>query len=172
MKLSVQPQSAGGKSIRTELVKMASEASFLPTDLKKRNMFPKLPKSRLQLHECLNVFEIKTCKGELPYISWQMTLNGYFYVQTEFRDFDQILIDVPCSSIQYMVRWMVIGHYMLPNKTQDTYVFVTLCVIKVTVQNICTQSMSRVSELYRNHALKWWAFSLNWWITETALTIT
>ena len=60
--------------IRTELVKMTSEASLLPTDLKnihqtvyrsRRKMFPKLPKSRHELHECRNDFEIKTCKEQL-----------------------------------------------------------------------------------------------------------
>ena len=28
-------------------------------------MFPKLPKSRHELHECLNAFEIKTFKGQI-----------------------------------------------------------------------------------------------------------
>ena len=28
-------------------------------------MFPKLPKSRHELHECLNAFEIKTFKGDI-----------------------------------------------------------------------------------------------------------
>ena len=28
-------------------------------------MFTKLPKSRPELHECLNSFEVKTCKREL-----------------------------------------------------------------------------------------------------------
>ena len=53
---------------------MTSEASLLPTDLKnihqtvyrsRRKIVPKLPKSRHELHECLNAFEVKTCKGEL-----------------------------------------------------------------------------------------------------------
>ena len=53
------------KLIRTELVKMTSEASLLPTDFKKihqtvfrsgTKMFPKLPKSRHELHE------VNTCK--------------------------------------------------------------------------------------------------------------
>ena len=53
---------------------MTSEASLLPTDLKnihqivyrsKRKMFPKLSKGRHELHECLNAFDVKTCKGEL-----------------------------------------------------------------------------------------------------------
>ena len=28
-------------------------------------MFSKLPKSRHGMHECLDAFEVKTCKGEL-----------------------------------------------------------------------------------------------------------
>ena len=50
------------KLIRTELVKVTSEASLLTTDLKnihqtvyrsRRRMFPKLPKNRHELHKCL-----------------------------------------------------------------------------------------------------------------------
>ena len=53
---------------------MTSEASLLTADLKnihqtvyrsRRKMFPKLPKSPHELHEYLNAFEVKTCKGEL-----------------------------------------------------------------------------------------------------------
>ena len=53
---------------------MTLEASLLQTDLKniyqtvyrsRRKMFPKLPKSRHELHECLIVFEVKASKGEL-----------------------------------------------------------------------------------------------------------
>ena len=32
-------------------------------------MFPKLPKSGHELHECLNAFEIKTCEGELFHLA-------------------------------------------------------------------------------------------------------
>ena len=42
-------------------------------------MFPKLPKSQHELHECLNAFEVKHIKE--IYFSWQMTLK--IYVQTE-----------------------------------------------------------------------------------------
>ena len=51
---------------------MTSEASLLPTGLKNiihqtvyrsaRKMFPKLPKSRHELHECLSAFQIKPCE--------------------------------------------------------------------------------------------------------------
>ena len=61
---------------------MTSEASLLPTDLKnihqtvyrsRRKMFTKLPKSRHELHECLNAFEVKYVKEN--YFSWQMILK-------------------------------------------------------------------------------------------------
>ena len=47
-------------------------------------LFPKLPKSRHPLHQCLNAFEIKTCKGEL-FLLANDTENEIFnfYVQTE-----------------------------------------------------------------------------------------
>ena len=60
------------KLIRTELVKMTSEASLLPTDLKKihqtvyrsrRKMFP-INCLRADM-SCKNAFEVKTCKEEL-----------------------------------------------------------------------------------------------------------
>ena len=50
---------------------MTSMTSLLPTDLQnidqtvhrsRRKMFPKLPKSRHELHERLNAFEAKICK--------------------------------------------------------------------------------------------------------------
>ena len=62
------------KLIRTELVKMTSEASLLPTDLmnlhqavyrSRRKMFSKPPKS-------MNAFEVKHVTNN--YFSWQMTL--------------------------------------------------------------------------------------------------
>ena len=72
---------------------MTSEASLLPTDLKnihqtvyrsRRKMFSKLHMSRHELHECLNAFEVKTCKGEL-FLLAHSTENEVviFYVQTE-----------------------------------------------------------------------------------------
>ena len=47
-------------------------------------MFPKLQMSRHELNECLNAFEVKTCKGEL-FLLANGTENDVviFYVQTE-----------------------------------------------------------------------------------------
>ena len=59
------------KLIRTELGKLTSEASSLPTDLK--NIHQTVYRSRRKCFlnclradmSCMNAFEVKTCKGEL-----------------------------------------------------------------------------------------------------------
>ena len=59
------------KQIRTDIVKMTSEASLLPTDLK--NIHQAVYRSRRKCFltclradmSCMNAFEIKACKGEL-----------------------------------------------------------------------------------------------------------
>ena len=127
---------------------MTSEASLLPADLKnihqtvyrsRRKMLPKLPKNRQELHECLNDFEIKTCKGELFLLANDTENEMVIFTCKQNLEtlcsptLDGILIDgtfknCPTFFMQlYTIHGTVNGHYMplvyclLPNKTQDTY---------------------------------------------------